>query len=467
MLDQKEFSAPERKVWDAFPYGRLVSLKGDQSDRRIRAETLVALLSGVVPAALGHVAQVCVEGAIVVGKLDLRGADIKHRLSLFDSELPDGIDLEEAVTKSVCLAGCHIAGLNLRGARIGGRMDLTGARLDGSVEFDSLGNGVSAISGDGLVVEREMFCRDGFHTRGAIRLVGAEIGGDLDMSAAHLDGLGGTTLNADGLTVKHSLFFTEGFSSLGEIRLTGARIGGDLVLSSAHLSTAGAENDGYVFTAPRLVVEQALFMRDGFQVQGKIDFAGAQVNLLCDDPTCWPQEIAMDGFCYSDLDPHLSASWRLEWIKRGGDFRAQPYEQLAAYYRRLGQDEQARKVLLAKCRRRNRRYRRWTRPWGWFQDGLSGYGYAPGRTSALLLIVLVIGTVYFKTSPPPALRVGLPPFNPLLYTLDLLLPTPDLGQESARNPAGLALIVATFLKVSGWLLTIAIVASVTRSLSRT
>jgi len=47
--------------------------------------------------------------------------------------------------------------------------------------------------------------------------------------------------------------------------------------------------------------------------------------------------------------PHLPAPARLDWLSRGqGDYEPQPFEQLAAQYRRVGHDEDARRVLLHK-----------------------------------------------------------------------------------------------------------------------
>ena len=44
-------------------------------------------------------------------------------------------------------------------------------------------------------------------------------------------------------------------------------------------------------------------------------------------------------------------SERLDWVSRGrSGYHPRPYEQLAEYYRRAGQDEAVRRVLLAKQR---------------------------------------------------------------------------------------------------------------------
>src|SRR6266568_4796240 len=65
-----------------------------------------------------------------------------------------------------------------------------------------------------------------------------------------------------------------------------------------------------------------------------------------------PQKLVLDGFTDDDLQPPARAkgrTGRLTWLYRDEEgYRAQPYEQLAAHYRRLGYEAEARDVLLAK-----------------------------------------------------------------------------------------------------------------------
>jgi hypothetical protein len=60
-----------------------------------------------------------------------------------------------------------------------------------------------------------------------------------------------------------------------------------------------------------------------------------------------------------------------------------------------------------------------------------------------------------------------PIFNSALYTLDVLIPEPALGQASDFDPQGAGLAVAAGLHILGWLLAITVIAAITRSFSRT
>jgi hypothetical protein len=82
---------------------------------------------------------------------------------------------------------------------------------------------------------------------------------------------------------------------------------------------------------------------------------------------------------------------------------ARPGEQLAAWYRRIGHDRDARRVLLISQRKRRAGLRPAARLWGAVQDRLVGYGhgYRPWLAGLWLLIA---GTAYFSANHPPRTR---------------------------------------------------------------
>ncbi|HVB42852.1 MAG TPA: hypothetical protein VNF47_09135 [Streptosporangiaceae bacterium] len=60
----------------------------------------------------------------------------------------------------------------------------------------------------------------------------------------------------------------------------------------------------------------------------------------------------------------------------------------------------------------------------------------------------------------------LPHFNPVVYTLDLLLPLVDLGQKHAFNPAGAEQWLSYLLMAAGWIFVTTIAAAAARVLQR-
>ena len=325
------------------------------------------------------------------------------------------------------------------------------------------GKGRPALTADRARVTGNVLCDKGFQASGEVRLAGVSIGSQLNLSGAHLDHNGGRALTGEWLTVVGNMYCNEGFQACGEVNLSSASIGGQLIFSGAHLDGKGEA----ALYAQGLIVTRHIFFDDGFRADGSVNLTAAKIGSLVDEVESWPQALDLDGLTYGDLT-NMPARERLDWLNRSVDYAPQPYEQLAGYYRRLGHDEEARRVLLAKLRRR-RRQRAWSaRWWGWLQDALAGYGYAPGRAMLLLAGAFVAGWLVFSTRHPLPVGPGPhPEFNAALYTLDVLIPAPALGQASDFDPQGATLAVAAGLHILGWLLAITVIAAITRSFSRT
>jgi hypothetical protein len=163
----------------------------------------------------------------------------------------------------------------------------------------------------------------------------------------------------------------------------------------------------------------------------------------------------------------LPASRRLAWLQRAGDsHHPQPYEHLAEHYRQLGQDDDARAVLLARQRLRRRSLRLPARLWGYLEDATVGYGYRPGRALVWLLALTAVVAVVFLITPPRPIQPNHPGFQPAAYALDLILPILDLGQEKAFVPVGATQWIAWTSALAGWLLATTVIAGITRRLVR-
>jgi hypothetical protein len=482
MVVVEDLSNAEQQVWDAFPTGRLATCgtgnaedddpaggEGWGPERQVRAEVLAALLCGAVEVPPGQVGKVWLQHARVTGKIDLSGIELKHTLLLVGCYIAEGINLSEATTRSLGLKKCHVGPSCLSNAKVNGVVNFRGTHLGTRyvlpVGTFVLGWVKPALEADGLTVTASMVCDEGFRADGEIDLLGANIGGSLSFEGAHLDGSGGFALNGQGLTVTHQMFCNKDFHADGEVSLLGANIGRQLSLDGAHLDG----RTGFALNAQGLTVTQQMFCREDFVVLGRISLAGANIGWLLDAKQCWPEHLLLDGLTYGDIT-YMPAKERLDWLNlsRSYGYRAQPYEQLAAYYRRLGHDDQAWLVLLAKQRQRRRQRPWWARWWGWLQDGLVGYGYAPGRALLLLAAAFAVGCLVFSIHHPVFVGRGLhPAFNAALYTLDVLIPALAFGQASSWNPQGVGLAVATGLHILGWLLAVAVIAAITRSFTRT
>ena len=88
----------------------------------------------------------------------------------------------------------------------------------------------------------------------------------------------------------------------------------------------------------------------------RFPFAQPGSRSKSDDPDSWPEVLRISGLVYDHIRSGRAAqqvSERLDWISRDpAGYLPQPYEQLATWFRRIGHDDDARKVLLAKQQQR-------------------------------------------------------------------------------------------------------------------
>jgi hypothetical protein len=323
----------------------------------------------------------------------------------------------------------------------------------------------------------DLIACDGFIARGGLSLVGANVSGTIDLDGAQLHNHGASALTADRLTVGGNLLARNGFTAEGEVSLIHVRVAGQLNFVDATLAHpngfalhigAGRVNDLWlVFAEPP---------------NGQVRLSGLHTETIFDHPDTWPGQLNLSACTYQQLYARkfIDASkpmptvpvdvyQRLAWLRRDPDgYLPQPYEQLAAVYRRTGHESEARRVLLEKQRRR-----RDTLPWsgrlaGYLLDGLVGYGYRNWLANVWLSTFWLLGALVFTLEPPaprsPAAASG---SNPGLYALDLILPIINLGQEDNWRPTGATQYAAALLILAGWVLTTAVIAGLTRLLNRT
>jgi hypothetical protein len=148
-----------------------------------------------------------------------------------------------------------------------------------------------------------------------------------------------------------------------------------------------------------------MFLSDGFDATGAgamaaVDLSGARVDGALTFNSKSPKHatdphrrLAVDGLGYTGVPQEISAQDWLELLRHGTPgYAAQPYQQVAAGYRALGDERQARDILMAQ---RNdeltRTDTRWSeRWWGRITRVTLGYGYQPWKALLFLAGVLVI-----------------------------------------------------------------------------
>ena len=457
-----------------------------------------------------HAKGVQLRGVRIDGHLDLEGATLRCPLLLESCYLDasEAANLKYAAASSVTLIGCRLAGftgemltakaltlscstftgpLRLAGVSVAGSFRCSGAQLTGR---DEDGYAPSAYkSGYALSAYKskvgDVFLGEGF-TASAVELAGAEIAGSLSCSGAQLTGRDedGYALTAAGIKVGGDVHLGDGFTAEGGISLISARFGGSLEVMPTRL--AGNEEDAdqddddeeeVSLDASNAQITGALHWLPAEQVRGQVNLEGAAAGELKDDWTScngwknghWPcgGRLNLDGFTYVSLGGYerTSADQRLTWIRsqyRRSDtswqgFATQPYEQLAAVYRHAGQDDQARKVAIAR-RADLRKYgnlNRYRRFGNWFLDWSIKYGYQTWRAAtglAALFVVFLALSILAQHQhaivpigeieglhPAPSVTQCMsnyPCFYPVGYTIDTVIPIINVHQTDYWGPDG-------------------------------
>jgi hypothetical protein len=257
------------------------------------------------------------------GRLDLDNLTTSIKLSLLDCLLDEGITAEAAHLPGLSLQRCLLihssepafhadelrseATISLTGSIIAaltteGAIRMVGAQIGGAL--DCSGTTITNRSGPALhgehlqvagnVLLKEGFTADGMGELGTVRLAEAHIGGHLDCSGATIRNPCGPAIRAGGaLRVTGRVFMREGFTAegfgeLGTVRLTSAHIGGHLNCSGAIITNPA----GPALHGEQLHVVGTVFLGEGFTAEGtgklgtvRLTAARIEGHLDCSDAT--------------------------------------------------------------------------------------------------------------------------------------------------------------------------------------
>jgi hypothetical protein len=255
LLRRRLMAKLERALLDHAAAGTPLDLAGDGSvdhdamtkwgpKRTVRAAVLRQLL--VEPQWPVHGKGVQLRGARISGLLDLESAVVRCPLLLEDCYL----DSSRPVTFNYATAS---------------RIVLSRCRVMGGLTADLL------VVTKGLDLSKSAF-------DGVVRLDGADITGPLSLGGAKLNGTDdhGDALDGDRMKVDGSVFLDQGFTAAGAIRLAGAHITGPLSFSGAQLT--GSDRDGDALVGDRMKVDGSVFLDQGFTAAGAIRLPSADIT---------------------------------------------------------------------------------------------------------------------------------------------------------------------------------------------
>jgi hypothetical protein len=196
-------------------------------------------------------------GAEVTGRLDLAGLDVPFPLRFEGCSFTSLVTVEGAQLAELALTGCDkVPGLLANGVRIRRDLDLSRSHVTGALSTSASTSKLSAI----------WLCE-------------SEIGGRLLCVDTVIDG-GDRSIQADRLHVTGNVRLLHGFTAHGEVRLIGARIGGSLDLTGASIESPGT---GLALDLGEAVIEASLFLIDDPEgrrplIRGRIDMGQARIG---------------------------------------------------------------------------------------------------------------------------------------------------------------------------------------------
>jgi hypothetical protein len=239
------------------------------------------------------------EGLRITDRLNLQAAELKVPLICHRCYFDRPVNLMNATATEIRLTCCcspglaasqlvtrgdldlsksHLGIVILHGARVSGNLLLSRTILSGGNYPLDLGDGclhrsrrshnaltTASLVADGLAVDEDMFCDDGFSAWSGVQLSGAHIAGGLTFNDAKLS----QDLTADRLTVDGNLSCKGDFKAGGKVSLPGAHVGGQLVFNGATL--------GHGLTADGLTVDGDMFCKN-FKASGELRLPGAHVS---------------------------------------------------------------------------------------------------------------------------------------------------------------------------------------------
>jgi uncharacterized protein YjbI with pentapeptide repeats len=193
--------------------------------------------------------------ADVTGQLDLTGLDVRFALRFDDCRFEQAPVLMGANLFELSLTRCRLPGLLANGLRLRSDLDLSGARIRGSHAT------VASIT-----------------RRAAIWLSEATVGGRLLCTDAFIDGIHDRAVYADRIKIGGAARLIGNFTAFGEVRMMGARIGGGLELTGAHLISGrgpALDLEGAVISGSLLMAEDPSGRTP--VVRGRLDLANARI----------------------------------------------------------------------------------------------------------------------------------------------------------------------------------------------
>jgi hypothetical protein len=314
-------SPAERTLFEAAENGDIADCSQLLEDeRKIRANCLVWLCTSSEAAHLVTYRGISLLKATIDDHLNLDWAKIPFPLRLQKCLLSGDVLLRNSnlvllnllecsmrilaaqrivVERDVLLYGLQCTLVVLRGAAIGGDLDLRRGQLLNK-------DGAEALDANSASFKGNVFLSDGFRAQGQVSLASATVGGNVNCNEGEfVSKRPESALQANGAKVS-GVFLAKGCTVEGTVELTAATIGGNLECDGARFTSHG---NAPALDARSAKVGLSLFLRNGFEAEGQVNIGAATIglNLECvggqfrsksDDPALNANSASINGHVF-------------------------------------------------------------------------------------------------------------------------------------------------------------------------
>ena len=325
--EAKELTAAEKELIVCCQEGTVCRLNGGElpsessDDCEVKSDLLRFLITGGDEAAGLHDIGVQLMGDYISGVLNLDFAVAHGQTTMLACYFEEKISAHVAEFQHLNISRSHLkTGIFAQCAQVSQNVFLRKAKADGMIDFRSV-----------------------------------EIGGNFEITGAKLTPNAGPALDAENSSVKKN-FSLRSTQLTGTASLSGSTIGGQLNCEAFDL---GLEKD-VAASSKTLNLQDveagSFFWRGVKRFEGLLDLNGAIFGDIVDDAESWDKVTFtfLNQMRYDHLSDPLTYRKRLFWVAKDsattGEFRPQPYQQLAKVYREMGHDSERRLVLLEKER---------------------------------------------------------------------------------------------------------------------
>ncbi|MEJ2860134.1 hypothetical protein [Actinomycetospora flava] len=360
--------------------------------------------------------------------------------------------------------------LRLVGARVTGQLSLTTCRFSNQDGPSVVGDGIE-VSDDLAIAARSNFVAD--YPGGALRLLGAKIGGQFAFTESFLTNFGGSGINCQGAEFATGVVLRGSvLEALNEtVRLISASSGGDFYVSQSTIKNPRGSN-GKAVVLQSTTIAGALRVRFADLVE-----RSRPARFVVD----------LEGTTYEGLSTEDTTleTWQIVLRSHTDRFSAQPYQQLAKILRESGHPADAKKIFIQQERDRrevganmNARESLWHR----FKGSVIGYGYLPHKAVVPFVAILAITTFAIVGAslidplvlmrPVGQSKVACSVIEQLSFSGDIAIPLVGAGfrfQQCSLTEGPLAqtlLVATTLLRFASWALATLFVAGFTGLIKR-